>query len=871
MTKNSVIPSEMVEALLADPAYDLVEKGTYLTGKCPACGKHELFISKEKPWVLQCNRLNRCGWSASTRKLYPELFENYARRYPATIKEPNKTADSYLALNRGFDLSKIRGSYSQCVFHDSATGNSYPSIRFPIPDTENATWERIIANQNSKIRKAHFTGSYAGAAWTVKDFKPTKGNQVFIVEGIFHAMALHHAGYHAIAAMSATNFPSKIIEAHKKKQIDWVLALDGDNAGRTYMKKHAQKITRLNEKASICLLPEEGKDWDDLHREQKIKPAFIKRCLLNGQIFAASSVKEKAYYEFQRIPRSSILINYSNGLYSVSVSKRDIKSQLKNEEINLASDRGKEIFILHLMVKKISNIVPTILYLEKDELLNEQAYIFNITYETGRAADKISIDGTHLSETKLFRRALLNKTVGGRLSASHKEFELILEQLLDKSPMVIEKKRFLGFDPSSETYIFNNHAYHQGKEVFQNKEGFFPTGDKGIKTALRGVQIDPSGRFSDEWLPAFIDVFHWQGLSCLAFWLGSFFVQQIRAKHKSFPFFELTGEPGAGKSTLLEFLWKCTGRRNYEGFDVMKATEAGRRRAFSQLSNLPVVLIESDRNSDIRDAKKQQFDFDACKPFFNGRGTGTLGLPTRDNEIEENMFQSSLIISQNLEVDGSEALRERVVHCHVNKSHFRPESLETARWFETTEVTELSGFLKTALLHEDHVLSTIFKAFKEIETYYFEAGITNARIAKNHAQVAACGMALKILFPNTMTEEYEMNLKNYLLSRAIKRQQRLKSDHPIIELFWENYEHLNSLHHTSTKIDKLNHARDEASIAISLTEYRAMCKKHGLELIDSRILKQHLPCSTRHKLLYKNININSKHTGTTKRCWVFKA
>src|SRR5690606_33234996 len=97
-----------------------------------------------------------------------------------------------------------------------------------------------------------------------------------------------------------------------------------------------------------------------------------------------------------------------------------------------------------------------------------------------------------------------------------------------------------------------------------------------------------------------------------AFWLGSLFAEQIRANQKSFPFLEIVGEAGAGKSTLIEFLWKLCGRRDYEGFDPSKATLAARARNFSQVSNLPVVLIESDRDQD-QGAKQKQFDWDELK------------------------------------------------------------------------------------------------------------------------------------------------------------------------------------------------------------------------------------------------------------------
>ena len=95
----------------------------------------------------------------------------------------------------------------------------------------------------------------------------------------------------------------------------------------------------------------------------------------------------------------------------------------------------------------------------------------------------------------------------------------------------------------------------------------------------------------------------------LAFFAASLFVQQIRSRDKSFPLLEFTGDPGAGKSTVLEFLWKLLGRDDYEGFDLLKSTAAGRRRAFSQVSNLPVVIIESDRDDGQKDSRQKPVSY----------------------------------------------------------------------------------------------------------------------------------------------------------------------------------------------------------------------------------------------------------------------
>ena len=74
---------------------------------------------------------------------------------------------------------------------------------------------------------------------------------------------------------------------------------------------------------------------------------------------------------------------------------------------------------------------------------------------------------------------------------------------------------------------------------------------------------------------------------------------------------------GSGKSTLIEFLWRLCGRADYEGFDASKSSAAARGRNFSQISNLPVCLIESDRVQD--NPKLKAFDWEELKSLYNGR------------------------------------------------------------------------------------------------------------------------------------------------------------------------------------------------------------------------------------------------------------
>ncbi|MCK7172399.1 hypothetical protein L8P05_00485 [Enterobacter cloacae] len=130
-----------------------------------------------------------------------------------------------------------------------------------------------------------------------------------------------------------------------------------------------------------------------------------------------------------------------------------------------------------------------------------------------------------------------------------------------------------------------------------NDEDYFEINSASVKSLSLTPSLDLNPKLNEFTTGGVDDI-------CTAFGekgyvaLGSLFTEQIRERHKSFPFLEIVGEPGTGKSTLIEFLWKLAGREEYEGFDPSKSTAAARGRNFTQVVNLPVVLIEGDRTAD---------------------------------------------------------------------------------------------------------------------------------------------------------------------------------------------------------------------------------------------------------------------------------
>ena len=955
MDRTTYAP-DIVAALKRSPQFDFYDGGDgalYLTkGTCPSCGKKELFVSKEKPFVLKCNRLDKCGYQESVREALPDLFEDLSKRYPPTERNSHATADAYLGFNRGFDLSKIRGWYEQASHQIPNTQTYYPTVRFYLDPHNTRYWERFIEGANKDGKKAHFGGKrkpdntlYRGDVWAPPGFTLSRLEECYIVEGIFHAIALYHAGIKAVAAFSADHFATAFIEAHKKKGVKWVLALDSDNAGRKGMRKHHKLLKQMGELSGVCLIPY-GKDWDDLHREGQITPGNLSKWKHNGRLFLAESVEEKAYYTYMKRARGSFILDFENALFEIKVGS-DFTEQLERlvehereaiwkeqaaakkaaepapepeagkpkkrrkkgkdappsdlpseeptpepdqEEANrqaeqavadkeqaeqkdaresaLLSKEGRELFWQCVQVNQISNVNPRFLYMERNEILNEQYYVFSIDYANGQAQDIIELEGTAITTPDSFHKALLNKSRGGTFDGEPRHLKTLRSGWLDSRMLTVTAVPYVGYDKSLGAYIFQRQAWHNGRRQDVNKQGYFTVNRAGIKSSLQGLSINTGGKFNPGWIEDFARAFSWQGMATLAFWLGSLFVQQIRERHKTFPFLELTGEPGAGKSTILEFLWKCVGRDDYEGFDLLKSSPAGRRRAFSQVSNLPVVIIESDRDNGDRDAKQKQFGFDEVKPFYNGRGTGTLGVAKRGNETDESLFQASLLISQNAEVDGSEALLQRIVHCHADKRHHQPGTREIARWFERQTSDTVGGFLGAALSNERKILDAYERAFEAREQAFTASEIKNERIIKNHAQIAACADAMRIIFPG-MTQKTCDRIADYLQGRAQLRERRIQADHPLLDMFWDAYDYINSRSAKGT--EQLNHSQTpDTTIAVNLNHFREKCVDLGQQYPDLAMLKKLLPHTRRHKFVEANKATASRVEAKTIKCWIFE-
>ncbi|GIX39019.1 MAG: hypothetical protein KatS3mg128_0068 [Silanimonas sp.] len=872
---NPDLHREITRRLLADYAFR--ERGDWLReGRCPECGERELYAAAEAPWVLRCGRLNKCAWQGHVKDLYPDLFDDWSKRYRASHENPTAAADAYLSQARGFDLSRLRGLYSQESYHDAERGIASATVRFPLAC--GSYWERLIDRpQRFGKQKARFAPgkSHAGHWWAMPQRDLTTAEAVWLVEGIFDAIALEHHGVPAVALLSCNNYPEHALAALAKacagRRPALVWALDSDDAGRRYLRKWVERARAAGWHCEAAQIPQQGKgktDWNDLHLTGRLSPQDREEYLHEGALLIARSAAAKALLIHRRRGWREFPFEHGQRLYwfGLDLGKYSkAREALEIEDSGLTEEEISERAIQESgTVTEIANCFPQALYHQANPLTDEAWYYFRVTFPHRGAAVKGTFTGAQIAAASEFKKRLLHLAPGALFSGSTAQ----LDRLIREQTFAIKRVAtvdFIGYSREHGVYVFGDLAVKDGTIHELNDEDFFDIGKLSIKTLAQSValSINPNREdYRTDWAGLLWQCFGAKGLVALAYWLGALFAEQIRAEHKSYPFLEVVGEAGSGKSTLIEFLWKLVGRRDYEGFDPSKSTLAARARNFAQVSNLPVVLIESDReDTGAAGRPVKSFDWDELKTAYNGRSVRARGLKNSGNETYEPPFRGAIVIAQNAPVNASEAILQRIVHLHFDRGSHTPDTRRAAECLERMPMEQVSGFVLAATRREARVMQVVTeRTLHHEQQLQALPAIKSMRIAKNHAQLMALVEALAEVI--RLPEEQVAAAHDHIRSMAVARQQAINADHPLVEEFWETFDFLDSA-------ERIDHSRDPKLIAVNLNHYAEAAAARRQAIPPLVELKRHLRTSRRRKFLDIRA-VNSALVSKTVKCWVFE-
>ena len=875
---TDIYKNEIIKELENDRNLGFVKRGEYLRkGTCPNCAKKELFIRIDEPWQVKCSREGKCGYIQTTRERYDYIFADYAKKFPATQTQPNATADAYLAHNRGFDLVKINGLYEQKIFKDRVRNEYYETIRFYLDSNKTRYWERVLDHPE---QKANFGGRRKkdGSLYKGDCFVPfalnelKKFEEIYVVEGIFHALAFNEVGKKAIATLSCSNFPIKFIEKTLSLSLNYVVAFDNDEAGR---KSTQRFLSKMDKKIAVAFSP--FGDWDDVFRDAKLDKHYLEKAKIIGGKFSAKSIIEKAYYCYLENSANNQVIEFRGALFSIKTTENFFKElcalndgaksrnvfTLKN---SLKTANGSEIFARNIEFMKITNFSLELLYKKEDYILDESFYVFKVTYADFDKTEVVSVKGSALKDAGSFKNQFFSASNQCHFSGKNSDLDYLITLWFKKWIKKVKSVPFVGYIPQHKVYIFKDIGFSNGKIIKMNDNNFLDFEKFGLTSSLNlkdiNLEINPENVFKKDWILDYIDIFSYAGFSLLVFFAISLFACQIREKLNSLFFFELTGEPGAGKSTLIEFCWKLLGRQGYEGEDSTKGSLAADRRKLSQFSNMPYILIEADSAKDSKGSKKT-VNFDQYKTFYNGRSTGSLGVAKQGNDTVESMFQSALAFAQNDHVQASEALMERIVYSHMDKKHHNKNKVKKARDLTAIDINNLSGFIVEVLGRESELLDTYFKEFEKAESFLMQFNIRRLRLVKNNAQMLAGFYILQKVFP-LLDKKIEKEFKQYVVDIMINRSKELMLDSAVVEEFWDTVEYLENIN------IEVNHSMDEKLIAININDYTSKAVANFQRPADKQDLKKELRSSNRYKFVeYATIKsklLNQKRT----RCYIFK-
>ncbi|MFY9351650.1 MAG: bifunctional DNA primase/helicase [Sphingobium sp.] len=921
MSSDSSLTSKIIDRLQQQFAFPKkAAKGKYLRGgKCPDCGRKELYISAAKPFILVCNRKDNCGYEAHVKDLFDDLFTNWSERHPPSPENPTATADAYLLHERGFDLLGLRPAYTQEHYFDRKLGIGSATVRFELPG--GFWWERILDQTKRFDRKANFKpgGSIDGQWWTCPGIDAdqlAQADEIWIVEGIFDAIALEQGRFrrdreqmdgseegedaaaprlrrHAVSIMSSNFYPEKALEdlraavlrgptPHRMPRLVWALdnGAAGSKAIRAYVRDAAEEgwpvaaaQARLEDDPGAKL------DWNDLFlRGDRLTPKAIDDYLWHGEVLVAESAEDKAFLIWKRKRFASFHFVYRNRTYWAWFNKEAIRETIKegfadDPELSVANIEVKELAAARKVasVVEIANCAFRALYKQRDEITYETAYWFRVDFPTDRPSTKGPFSPAAVSSGTEFAKSLIAIGTGAYWTGETAQLVRILQRQM-ASIKDVEPIPFTGYSRDHQAWLLGDIAVREGKLLAVNDNGFFDLGKKSAKLAsrerlLKYIETDEAC-FRTDWLDDFWVAYRAKGLVTLAFWTGALFAEQIRAEQQSYPFLELIGQPGSGKTSLIMFHWKLLGRVLYEGIDPNRATAAGLSRTLAKIAGLPTVFVETKRDNG-QVVRASAFDWDELLTAYNGGAVRVRGVANGGNDTFDPLFRSAILIEQNVAVDASPAMLERIIHLDFNKEGWSDATKQAARRIDALDVRAVSGFIIKATRAEAAFLDRFRTAYAAHEQQLRAMpAIVNQRLEHNHAQLLALIDALAVILPIAADRLEET--KELARQMAVQRHRAIEAEHPDVAQFWERVEAIMADARNAEAVNWINHSRNGASgeYAINLAEYEQIASQRWRNQVNGTDLRRLLKQSKDPRFVaVKTVN---SIKGRAVHCWVFQ-
>ena len=410
------------------------ESGACLNGlRCPACGKNEAFTYLDKPFSLICHRNNHCGINTPIKSVYPELWQDLAKRYPPTPKDKKATARAYLESRK---LNTALFKFEQSTHQ--VNGKTYPTVKFTFAGlVQHRLIDYLGKDKNRTI------GSYTGKVYeALIDVTKNQDNglRVFITEGIIDALSWKQAGHSAIATLSSGHCPREYFEQYKGKH--YVLGFDNDKAGHEAIAKHIALFSELSIDYSV-FLPPIGKDANDLLASDLLNDDTIQRGLWRGKLHTAANPLEyfETYLEQYPITRKLIFAFHGESF------KVFIKTDKNGDDITPPS----VVKLADCSIKLLYSIVN-----DSVELAQKIHHVLELESKR-EGINRVKISASETTNLNPFKEVLQNHRQ--QFYGNGQDLAGLFDMLYKNKPPKIRELSIIGYDAKSGCYVFPQFMY----------------------------------------------------------------------------------------------------------------------------------------------------------------------------------------------------------------------------------------------------------------------------------------------------------------------------------------------------------------------------------------------------------------------------
>ena len=743
---------------------------------CPSCNEPEAWTTVADPSTTHCNRKNNCGVSTHAKIFAPHLWENWAKRHPATDDDPNATARNYL-LGRGLDISKFK--FEQTT-HRQRGFKPVPAVAIECSWTSRR-WLRLIDIPKGIEGKSRWDGQketdskpYEGHAWINRN-QVDPDNELWFTEGILNTLSLEQVGIQSASTFSATHIPSKFLEGLAKAQ-PIVVALDSDSAGRQGAPKLIEALKEHGFTKIKVAQPPYKKDWNDLLAAGALQPSTkqetIEEALWRGRLFLAETFAEyRKVYEERRHGEDG----YYHGLLEYRGQTWFCGTRAVKDEVEPTQTKVCDAIIRRAFTQLV----------EEREYNWEHRYFLQIN-PVGRQSRTVEASAAELVSSNQARIMLKQKADVLLLDTSTPVINALVTRLeRDKAPVVRLVDR-LGYDPKSSCWLFGRFLYtNEGRRVEANDEVYFPQ---------QGVRCKTSEIITRSYKPTELKkairllhrIYGNTGIYALAYYVAASLKHEFMEREQAFPYMSFVGPKGAGKTTLIYFLNNVFFQA-WEGIVAARnTTPKALSRKLYHRSSLVAPYLESN-NALIN------IDENSLLNAYQGGSLYDRAATSNDADTISLPFDAALAFVQNVEPFRSGPLKERVITLSFKNAEdggVTDDSIAAMKELKLLDAAARAGVGHLIFQQITQIRSSIVSTLDESKESLRELGITSPRVVYHYALLLSTSQALLEIAGMSEVYTEEIQLGQELVQLATLKESTSGGDNDDATAFLDNFEQL---------------------------------------------------------------------------------